>query len=393
MISVDEARVRMLARVERLGAEQVDLELVGGRTLGAPVRAARDQPPFDAAIMDGYAFRSADTPGDLRIVGESAAGHRFDRILEAGEAVRISTGAPLPAAADAVLAQEDARVAGATLTAPATKAGAFVRPRGGDFRNGDLLVEDGRVIDAGAIAAIAGVGLRHVPVTRKPVIAIIANGDELVSPGDLPREDQVYDSATFAVAALARAWGGEVRRRAPVRDTQDGVTDAVVSGLSECDVLVIVGGASVGPHDHVRPALRALGAEMIVEGVNVRPGRPTWFAQMPGGRSVLGLPGNPASALVCARLFLAPVLETMLSGSQQLSSRTFEATLSTALAPNGARESYIRAIARKREVTPIPDEDSSLMSVLAQSNCLIQRTPHASKAAASEQVLCVLWTT
>ncbi len=323
MISVEEARTRMLANLRRLASEEVGLEDLAGRTLAGAVCASRDQPPFDAAIMDGYALRAADTPGDLRIVGEAAAGHAFARDIGGGEAVRISTGAPLPAGADAVIAQEDANVReAAVLTAPRIESGAFVRPRGGDFRAGDRLLDDGRVIEASAITALAGAGRSQARVTRKPLVSILANGDELVSPGAAVGDDQIFDAATYAVAALARAWGGAAQRSAPIGDDEDAIRARAGEALSQCDILVLVGGASVGPHDHVRGAIRALGADLLVEGINVRPGRPTWFATIAGGACILGLPGNPASALVCARLFLAPILETMLSGGQARSSKT-----------------------------------------------------------------------
>ncbi len=395
MISVDEALTRMLARADRLGSEEIGLDDLDGRTLGETVRARRDQPPFDAAIMDGYALRSADTPGELRIVGESAAGHAFARALHAGEAVRISTGAPLPAGADAVLAQEDANVREAMLTALQIKPGAFVRPRGGDFRAGEILLGDARVIDAGAIVALAGAGYSLLRVARKPIISIMANGDELALPGKAPRDDQIFDSASYAVAALARAWGAKTERSAPVRDNEDAVAAAASDALSQCDVLVIIGGASVGPHDHVRPAVRALGADLVVEGVNVRPGRPTWFASMRErkieAKCILGLPGNPASALVCTRLFLAPIIEALLTGKHARSSETFGAMLTAPMPANGGREAYLRAVASGNEVSPFLEEDSSLMNVLARSNCLIKRAPNASAAAPGQGVRCLRW--
>ena len=392
MMSVEEARARMLANVKRLASEQISLEELVGRTLAETVRAFRDQPPFDAATMDGYALSATHTPDDLRIVGESAAGHAFDRAISGGEAVRISTGAPLPAGADAVIAQEDAIVRERMLTAPRIELGAFVRPRGGDFRAGDRLLDDGRVIDASAIVALAGGGCSHACVTRKPVVSIFANGDELVSPGAIVRDDQIFDSATYAVAALAQAWGAVARRSAPIRDDEGAIRAVASEKLSQCDVLVLIGGASVGPHDHVRPAIRALGADVIVEGINVRPGRPTWFATFPGGTCILGLPGNPASALVCARLFLAPIIETMLTGAQARSSKTFTATLATPMPANGGREAYFRAVAQESDVSPLLEEDSSLMNVLARSNCLIPRLPHAPAAARGETIACIGWT-
>lgn len=383
----------MLAGVTRLASEQVCLEDLDGRILAETIRATRDQPPYDAAVMDGYAFAAAGSPGDLLIVGESAAGHAFNRAINPGEAVRISTGAPLPDGADAVLAQEDARWKETKLVAPPIAAGAFVRPRGGDFRSGEALLENGRVIDARAIVALAGAGRSRACVTRKPVISILANGDELVSPGAAVRDDQIFDSATYAVAALAQAWGAQAQRGAPVRDNEGAVRAAASEALSQSDVLVIIGGASVGPHDHVRPAVRALCADIIVEGINVRPGRPTWFATIASDKFILGLPGNPASALVCARLFLAPIIETMLTGAQARSDQKFTSALSAPMPANGAREAYVRATASGGSVSPLLQEDSSLMGVLARSNCLIQRAPSAAAVPIGEHVSCLAWTT
>ena len=392
MHSVDEARARMLSGIRRLEAETVALQALDGRTLAASVRATRDQPPFHAAVMDGYAFRAADTPGALTLVGESAAGHAFGRPIGAREGVRISTGAPLPAGADAVLPQEDAAVKDSALIAPVTEAGTFVRARAGDFAAGEVLLADGRVVDVGAIMTIAGAGRAQAEVTRKPIISILANGDELVAPGAKPREDQIFDAATYAVGSLVRAWGAATRSAPALSDDKSAIAATLSAELRMCDVLVVIGGASVGPHDHVRPVIRALGGELLVEGVSVRPGRPTWFAALPERRFALGLPGNPASALVCTRLFLAPLIETMLTGAQTQSEARTARPLSAPVPANGAREAYVRAIATHDAVTPILNEDSSMMSVLARSNCLILRLAQSLPLAAQDIVECIAWT-
>jgi molybdopterin molybdotransferase len=381
----------MLSAFKRLDPESVDLADAAGRTLAGALAAARDQPPFAAAVMDGYALRAADAPGELRIAGESAAGHAFLRALGEREAVRISTGAPLPAGADAVLAQEDANLQDRVLKAAPIARGQYVRPRGGDFSAGDTLLEDARSLDAGAIALLAGAGRAQVRVTRRPRISILANGDELVAPGAAPRADQIFDSATYAVAALAARWGAVARRLDPLADSSAAIAARLAHAHADCDVLVMIGGASVGPHDHMRPAIRALGGEISVEGISVRPGRPTWFATMPSGGAVLGLPGNPASALVCARLFLAAAIETMLSGAQARSRASFQAALTRAMPANGAREAYVRGVNTDGRLDPILDEDSSLMSVLARSNCLVQRPVASPPAAIGETVRCLSW--
>jgi molybdopterin molybdotransferase len=391
MLSVEAARAAMLARVGKLGGEIVALADLDGRTLAADLAATRDQPPFDAAVMDGYAFRSADAPGLLRIVGEAAAGHAFAPAIAKGEAVRISTGAPLPVGADVVLAQEEARIDNGQLEVAGAKAGGFVRRRGGDFAAGDILLRAGRLLDATAIMAIAGAGKAQAEVTRKPTICIHANGDELANPGEVPRSDQIFDSASYAVASLLRAWGAAAKGGAPLGDQPDAIAPTLKSSLQACDLVVIIGGASVGPHDHLRPIIRELGGELLVEGISVRPGRPTWFAQMPGDKLAFGLPGNPASALVCARLFLAPLIETMLTGAHAQADLTFDRRLSGPMPANGSREAYVRAIASQVEVSPILDEDSSMMGVLARSNCLVRRGAQSPALTTGASVACLAW--
>jgi molybdopterin molybdotransferase len=307
--------------------------------------------------------------------------------------VRISTGAPLPEGADAVLAQENAVVASNALTAPRIEQGLYVRPRGGDFRAGARLLADGRVIDPGAMALLAGAGAPKVQVTRRPIVSILCNGDELVLPGGEARNDQIFDSASFAVATLARAWGGQARRSPPLPDDEAAMAAATRRELGACDVLVFIGGASVGPHDHARQVMGRLGVELVFHGIAVRPGRPTWFGK--AARSlVLGLPGNPASALVCARLFVAPLLETMLAGAVARSCVLEAAPLGAPMLANGNREAYVRAMKPPgaRYITAINDEDSSLMSVLANSNALIRRGIATPPALEGEPVEYMRWT-
>ncbi len=393
LVSVATALERMLAEVRRIEAEVTPLEALDGRILAAPVIAGRDQPPFNAAVMDGYALRATDAPGEFIIAGESAAGAAFTLAIGIGEAVRVSTGAPLPDGANAVVAQEDANLRGDRVTLPAADAGQYVRLRGGDFRAGATLLHDGRRIDAGAIAVIAGAGIAHAAVTRRPRIAMICNGDELVAPGALVQADQIFDSASYAVSALVRGWGAEARRLPPVSDSAEAIKAAASAALLEADVLVVIGGASVGPHDHARPALKAFGADILLEGISVRPGRPTWFARLPEGRLVLGLPGNPASALVCTRLFLAAIIEKMLTGETRRATATKRATLTLPMPSNGAREAYVRAVKNDTgaEIAPILDEDSSLMTVLAQSNALVRRRAGSAAAQIGEMVEYLEW--
>lgn len=380
MLSVAEARARMLAALAPLAAEEVALEAAYDRVLAAPVHARRDQPPFDASAMDGYALASAADARDFAIVGESAAGRAFARGLGDGEAIRISTGAPMPAGADGVLIQEDAHVEGARLRNAKVARGRHVRPRGGDFRAGAMLLEAGRRLDPIAVALAATAGAATLSVTRRPRITILAGGDELVSPGDAATADQIYESGSFALVGLARRWGGEARRGQRWPDDEAAILEHARAALGACDLLVIVGGASVGPHDHARAALQRAGLDLLVTKVAVRPGKPTWFG-VAGSTPVLGLPGNPASALVCAVLFLRPAIAHLLGADAAASTAPTRATLAQPLSANGDRETYLRAsLDGTGRLHAFADQDSSLLSVFAQSNALILRPPHAPAA-------------
>lgn len=381
MLTVEQARAIMLGACRRLSQEAIALEAALGRTLAASIMATRDAPPFAASAMDGYAFAAGDTPGKLRIVGESSAGHGFFRALSAGEAVRISTGAALPAGADCVLIQEDAAVEGDQLTAPACKRGAHVRPRRGDFSAGQELLAAGRILDAAALGLIAAAGVAHVTVTRRPRLYILPNGDELVRPGETPGPFQIFDAASFAVAALARGWGAEATIGAPLCDAPNAIADAARPLLDQYDIVVLIGGASVGPHDYARSAPAQLGYAEHFDKIAVRPGKPTWFATGAGAH-IVGLPGNPASALVCARLFLAPMIETMLAGAARASLTLISAKLAAARPANGGREHYLRATltdggAGERIAKVHADQDSSLLSVFSSSNALLRLAPNA----------------
>ena len=379
LLTVDAARTAMLAAIEELTAERVALDAVYGRVLREGVRAGRDQPPFAVSAMDGYAVRSVDTPGLLRLAGESAAGRGFEGRCGAGEAIRISTGAAVPGGTDTVVMQENVRREGDNVRVPVSSEGQNIRPRGGDFAAGKLLLESGRVLDGVAISLAAASGAANVLVARMPRIAILSSGDELAAPGTGPGPWQIFDSATFGMAGLIRGWGGTPNRLAVERDDVAAIACAARLGLAENDLLLVVGGASVGDHDHARPALMRLGLELTVEKVAVRPGKPTWFGVTPQG-PVLGLPGNPASAMVCAHLFLRPILSTMLGC---VAAPTFHrARLARALPANGPREHYLRACWSGDDngcltVHAFEDQDSSLISVFTAANALIRLPPNA----------------
>jgi molybdopterin molybdotransferase len=383
---VADARAAMLGAVAPLGAERVALAGACGRTLTAPVIASRAQPPFVASAMDGYALRASDAPGRLPVVGESAAGHAFARALGAHEAVRISTGAPLPLGADTVLIQEEARFEGDALIADALQPGRHVRAAGADFEAGAQVLAAGRRLDPIGLALAAAAGAAHVDVARQPRVSVLCAGDEIVAPGRSPRADQIFESCSFAVAAYAERWGAEVRRCAALADDPAAIEDAARAALGESDFVVFIGSASVGPHDHARPVFERLGARLLVRKVDMRPGKPTWFAATPRA-PVLGLPGNPASAIVASVVFLRPLLERLQGGEGAVA--LSPARLAEPLPANGPREAFLRAHVSAGAdgalwITPARDQDSSLLSVFAASNALLHRAANVAAAAAGD---------
>jgi molybdopterin molybdotransferase len=379
LLRVAEARALMLAAAQKLKSEHVPLEQALGRVLAEPVAASRDQPPFAVSAMDGYALRQVDAPGVLVVIGESAAGRGFSGRCEPGTAVRISTGAAIPLGADTVVMQEDARRERDRVEVPATAPGCNIRVQGLDFARGEVLLEAGRRLDGVAVSLAAAAGLGNLDVTAKPRVAILSSGDELALPGTPPGQWQIFDSATYGIAGLAKHWGADPRRLAVEKDDVAAIARAAEEGLGGSDLLVVVGGASVGDHDLARPALQKLGLELLVGKIAVRPGKPTWFGRSPAGL-VLGLPGNPASALVCARLFLKPILDEMLGCAPAARGETRRARLLKPLPANGPREHYLRARAELDDlghltVRAFEDQDSSRISIFAAANALIRLPP------------------
>ena len=384
-LPVTEARARMLALVAVLEGEPVSLDDAPGRVLAEPVMALRDQPPFDSSAMDGWAVRG---PGEtFDIIGESAAGHAFAGVLADGQAVRIFTGAPVPPGAERVVIQEVATRDGAVVRGAASPAGPrHIRGRARDFAAGAALLPPGVRLDPWRLALAAAAGRAELNVAKRPRVIILSTGEEIVPAGSSPGPDQIFDAGGPALAALIARWGGEAVRLAATGDS----VEAIVAAASGCggDLIVTVGGASVGDHDLVKPALARLGLVLAVETVRLRPGKPTWFGVLSDGRRVLGLPGNPASALVCAELFLRPVLTAMQGADPAIALAS--ARLATPLAANGGREHWARARLTWADggliATAMTDQDSSLVSIFAQADGLIRQPVNAPAMATGDIV-------
>ena len=385
-MTVEAARAAMLALCSPLGDETVPLVEALGRVLAEDVVATRDQPPFAASAMDGWAVRSADGVGPRRIVGESAAGHGFDGTVGPGQAVRIFTGAAVPEGADSIVVQEDAQRDGDNVVIPSIAHSRYIRPRGLDFTAGAVLLAAGARLDPWRLALAAAAGRPSLGVARRPVVAIVSTGEEVVAPGGAPGPFQIFDSGSTALSGLVTTWGGMPSAYA-IGDDRAAITEAVRH--LRFDLLVTIGGASVGDHDLVKPALEDLGLVLAVESVAVRPGKPTSFGTLGDGRRVLGLPGNPASAMVCAELFLKPILRAMMGADPTV--RLVAARTTAALAANGPREHWMRARLVDGPdgvilATPLNDQDSSLVTVFAEADALLRRRAGAAKVEVGEIV-------
>jgi molybdopterin molybdotransferase len=395
LLPVDEAVARVIQGVAPLPAEQVAVEMAQGRVLAEPLVARRTQPPFDASAMDGYAVRAADAGSAgarLALVGTASAGRGYGRRLEPGQAVRIATGAPVPAGADAILIQENATVAEATVTVvePVTP-GRHIRRAGYDFREGSVALSAGTALGMRELALAAAVGYGDLAVRRQPRVAVIATGDELVPPGTRPGPDQIVATNALAVAAHARASGAEATDLGIARDELAAIEAIIDRALGlDPDVIVTIGGASVGDRDLVQPALAARGLALDFWRIAMRPGKPLMFGRMDGRASgrqvrVLGLPGNPASSIVCALVFLTPLLDALLG--RPLRDLSEAAVTGADLPANDQRQDYVRArLARPPDslpvATPLPVQDSGMLSALAAADCLLIRPANAPAARA-----------
>lgn len=391
LLPVSDALAMLLDGAAPQAAEQLDLHAASGRVLAAPVIALRTQPPFDASAMDGYAVHAADvasTPAALRLVGVAAAGKGFIGELQPGEAVRIFTGAPLPAGADAIVIQENTRRiddGNVEILEPSTE-GRHIRRRGLDFAEGNTLLSSGRVLDPAALSLAAAGNHATLEVWKKPLVAIIATGDELLLPGAALGADQIIASNTYGVAAICKANGADVLDLGIAPDTTAAIAGRVQQALdAKADVIITLGGASVGEHDLVNAALTGLGLQPGFWKIAMRPGKPLMFGRL-GRARCLGLPGNPVSSLICSHLFLKPLVRA-LAGLPPESGET-DAILGIDMGENDNRQDYVRAalahVDGNRIATPFPQQDSSMLRTLADANAAIIRPPFAGKAKAGD---------
>jgi molybdopterin molybdotransferase len=372
MITVDQALADLFALVSVLESETVPLRDANGRVLAKDVAATRDQPPFAASAMDGYAVSgTAISAGKtFTVIGEAAAGHRFDGKALPDQAVRIFTGAPLPAGTDHVIIQENVTRVGDVITLDnSTNDQTYVRPAGADFKKGDLLNAP-RLLRPADIALLAAMNIPKVPVIRRPTVAIIATGDELVQPGEIPNDDQIIASNSFGLAALVTDLGATARLLPIARDNTASL-ELAFDLASDADLIVTIGGASVGDHDLVGSVAQAKGMERAFYKVAMRPGKPLMAGKF-GKAAMIGLPGNPVSAMVCGHIFLAPVIRKM-QGLGGLPAARETGHLASAIGANGPREHYMRARIDAAGVTVFDRQDSALLTVLSNANCLAVR--------------------
>lgn len=389
-LSYEDALSAILDHTPPLGTETVAVTQAQGRRLAEPVTAAVARPPAPVSAMDGYAVRLGDVTAPqarLNVIGEAPAGRPFSGQLQPGEAVRIFTGGELPDGADHIVIQEHvARDGDQIVCERAYDQPEFVRPRAMDFDAGEALLATGTVLGPAKLSLVAAANIAELKVYRRPRVGLLANGDELRPPGSQLRPGDVVNSNPVGLGALIQDLGGEAIDLGIAEDSREAIQSRI-EAAADIDLFLPIGGASVGDHDHMRPAFAEAGFRPIFERIAVRPGKPTWFSKR-DRQFVLGLPGNPASAYVCAHLFLKP----MLTGQHN---RFVQAALETSLDRNGPRTQFMRSQVRidaggQLVATPAPNQDSSLIRPLAASNALIQRDPDAPTAAAGQTVSILL---
>lgn len=388
LVMVAEALARIVAHRPRQETESLPLVQCIGRVTAADVRARLTHPPLPVSAMDGYAVRLADTGAAgrrLKVIGEAPAGSPLTHALRHGEAVRIFTGGAVPEGADHILIQEEATRSGDEIIVDiAQKVARHIRGKGIDFREGDMLISAGTRLGPAEIAIAAAANHATLTVMRRLKVAVLASGDELCEPGSELTVGQIINSNASALFALVTQWGGEPLLMGIAGDTIEQISE-MFDRSGEADIIVPIGGASVGDHDQMRAAFLARGGSLLFSKVAVRPGKPTWSGTL-GRQLVLGLPGNPASAYVCAHLFLEPLLD--ISGGLPAS---ITARLTDDLPPNGNREAYLRAVfGQDGEVRLLPNQDSSLLRPFLEANCLVRRAAGAKAVFAGSEVDIVL---
>ncbi|CDX24349.1 Molybdenum cofactor synthesis domain-containing protein [Mesorhizobium sp. SOD10] len=387
LVPVAEALERLLDGAAPLPGESVPLADAAGRVLAEPVVALRTQPPFNASAMDGYAVRSADVasaPAQLEVIGMAPAGRGFSGTVGEGQAVRIFTGAPLPEGADTIVIQENVRDLGnrqIEVTEPTAEA-RNVRRRGLDFVQGDVVLEKGRVLDAAALSLAASANHPALNVVRRPLVAIIATGDELLPPGSALGPDQIISSNAYGVAAAAQSVGARALDLGIAADRKEAIAALVRKAVeANADVIVTLGGASVGDHDLIHDVLTGEGMRLDFWKIAMRPGKPLMFGRL-GNVRCIGLPGNPVASIVCSQLFLKPLLARLGGRDHRQDLRT--ARLGAAMQANDLRQDYVRAVIREDAgtlvATPFGIQDSSMLRTLADANGLIVREPFAPAA-------------
>jgi molybdopterin molybdotransferase len=390
MIGFDEAMDLVRSVASPLGIVRVMLPEAVGRVLAEPVIAQIDSPRFDVSAMDGYAVRDEDLerlPASLHVAGESFPGHRWSEPLARGTTVRIFTGAALPAGADRVIIQEDVRRDGGVAIFDRRPLGAsFIRPQGSDFRSGEELLAAGSVLGPRAIVAAAAADLAELQVYRRPRLQILSTGDELAEPGSARAQpDAIPESVSIGIAASAQQWGAECVGRSRVPDELASMRSAAEAALEKADVVAVTGGASVGEKDLAKAVLEPLGLELLFSKVAIKPGKPVWLGRA-AGKLVIGLPGNPTSALVTARLFLAPLLAGLTGQPVERALCWRAMPLSTPLEACGGRETFHRARADKANAEILGSQDSSAQKALAEADLLVRQRANAPAIAAGERV-------
>ena len=380
MISFEHALSKLLFLANKIDVEEVNLEEAYSRILANDAISSRDQPPFDASSMDGYALKKIDKLPNkkLSVVGKVAAGNSFKGTIEKGEAVRIFTGAPIPSGANSILIQEDAEELGNFIKIrQKVEKNDFIRKKGCDYKTGNILLKKGKILSSFDIALLASMNLPLLKVTRRPRVSIISTGDELVVPGNLPKNNQIVASNTYGLKALLNKWGAISHILPIARDNKTSLEKALDLAVP-ADLVITIGGASVGDHDHVSEVFSKIKVKHSFYKVAMRPGKPI-LAGKNNNTIFVGLPGNPVSALVCAHLFLKPLIGKML-GTSELNNIEKKGLLQNNLLENGARKHFMRAFLKNGNLVVSKKQDSSLLSVLQKANASVIRQPNEAPA-------------